>query len=572
MQQPQSWSALAKRLPRLVSAAPLLAALASCHSEPAIPEINYLCGNQPLPEEAPGAARCGANDPDLPPEPYGAGANWPPPDPTDPACILKATRVTPPDGQVLDEPTGDIDTLDTQRINDALVHCKNGVIKLAADGDKNAFLSGNLRVDSVILWIDKGVTLFMTRNPDLMQKTGNCGVIGINDSGACTEFITVRGISPGIIGEGTIDGQGGEPLVGRPYSWWNMSYALREIDGSIGNPTMINTVNTTTGFLLYKITLHNSAKFHVKLTSFPNEGPDGPNGPTCTSPGKGFIVWGVTVLTPSKWFNSRGEQLTPSWARNTDGIDPGANNIAYCGVIACSTISTGDDQIAIKGGHWVESLVIANMHFGTGHGMSIGSETYGIYTSPMPYSVVHRGVQNVKVKNLTIDADSRAVGHEAHGADFNGIRVKSDTSRGGLVKNISYEGVCLRDMVNAILVSTAYNPLFAGDYVPEFKELTFRDIRHVTCMALNPPVVTLEGFNETLPAGPITLDNVVIENLGPLGVTSQFASVVMGPRDSNFHPGGSTVSVDNQVTTGSQPRDCVFPVLPAPVEPAGWQH
>ena len=297
MQQPQSWSALAKRLPRLVSAAPLLAALASCHDEPPIPEISYLCGNQPLPEEAPGAARCGANDPDLPPEPYGAGANWPPPDPTDPACILKATRVTPPDGQVLDEPTGDVDTLDTQRINDALVHCKNGIIKLAADGDNNAFLAGNLRIDSATLWVDKGVTLFMTRNPDLMQKTGNCGVIGINDSGACTEFITVRGISPGIIGEGTIDGQGGEPLVGRPYSWWNMSYALREIDGSIGNPTMINTVNTTTGFLLYKITLHNSSKFHVKLTSFPNAGPDS----GCPTPGAGFIVWGVTVLTPLYW-------------------------------------------------------------------------------------------------------------------------------------------------------------------------------------------------------------------------------------------------------------------------------
>ena len=114
----------------------------------------------------------------------------------------------------------------------------------------------------------------MTRNPDLMQKTGNCGVLGINDSSACTEFITVRGISPGIIGEGTIDGQGGEPLVGRDYSWWEMSYALREIDGSIGQPNDDqHGQRTTTGFLLYKITLHNSSKFHVKLTSFPNGGP-----------------------------------------------------------------------------------------------------------------------------------------------------------------------------------------------------------------------------------------------------------------------------------------------------------
>ncbi len=197
---------------------------------------------------------------------------------------MKATRVTPGDRQVLDEPLGKVDTLDTQRINDALLHCKGGMVKLAADGPNNAFLSANLRVDSTILWVDKDVTLFMTRNPDLMQKTGNCGVLGINDSSACTEFITVRGISPGIIGDGTIDGQGGEPLVGRDYSWWEMSYALREIDGSIGQPTMINTVNTTTGFLLYKITLHNSSKFHVKLTSFPNAGPDS----GCPTPGAGL--------------------------------------------------------------------------------------------------------------------------------------------------------------------------------------------------------------------------------------------------------------------------------------------
>jgi polygalacturonase len=566
MKHSQTWPAAA----RLISTASLLAALGSCHDEPPIAEISYLCGNEPLPEEAPGAPRCGAGDPDLPPEPYGGGMAWPPPDPTDPMCIVKATRVTPGDRQVLDEPTGSVDTLDTKRINDALLHCKGGMVKLAADGANNAFLSANIRVDSTILWVDKDVTLFMTRNPDLMQKTGNCGVLGINDSSACAEFITVRGISPGIIGEGTIDGQGGEPLAGRDYSWWEMSYALREIDGSIGQPTMINTVNTTTGFLLYKITLHNSSKFHVKLTSFPNAGPDS----GCPMPGAGFIVWGVTVLTPSKWFNSLGRQLTPSWARNTDGIDPGANNIAYCGVIACSTVSTGDDQIAIKGGHWVEDLVIAHMHFGTGHGMSIGSETYGEYTSPG--GAYHRGVQKVKIKDLTIDADSRAVGHEAHGADFNGIRIKSDTSRGGLVSDITYDGVCMRDMVNAILVSTAYNPLFAGDYIPEFKAINFHNIRHVTCMALNQPVVTLEGFNATTPAGPITLDNVMIDNFSQQAVTAEFSNIVVGPGDVNFMPGGTGVTVTdmrpNLQNGSSTPRECLFPKLPAPQRPDGWKN
>ena len=148
-------------------------------------------------------------------------------------------------------------------------------------------------------------------------------------------------------------------------------------------------------------------------------------------------------------------------------------------------------------------------------------------------------MQKVLIKDLTIDADSRAVGHEAHAADFNGIRIKSDTSRGGLVDKITYDGVCMRDMVNAILVSTAYNPLFAGDYIPDFRELTFRNVRHVTCMALNQPVVTLEGFNATQPAGPITLDNVQIDNFSQQAVTAQFSNIVLGPGDVNFMPGGT---------------------------------
>ena len=75
-------------------------------------------------------------------------------------------------------------------------------------------------------------------------------------------------------------------------------------------------------------------------------------------------------------------------------MDPGTTDIAYCGIIACNAISTGDDQIAIKGGHWVSNLSIAHIAFGTGHGMSIGSETYGSYLSD---GVIHRGVSNIHV-------------------------------------------------------------------------------------------------------------------------------------------------------------------------------
>jgi polygalacturonase len=341
------------------------------------------------------------------------------------------------------------------------------------------------------------------------------------------------------------------------------------VNGSIGQPNMINLEKGTRGFILYRLTLHNSAKFHVKLTSSPIEGTGPGVCETMADRGKGYIVWGITLLTPSKWFNSAGYQLTPSWARNSDGVDPGTTDIAYCGVIACSTISTGDDQIAIKGGHWVENLTIAHMHFGTGHGMSIGSETYGGH---MADGVLHRGVQKVNIWDLTIDADSRLVGHEAHAADFNGIRIKSDESRGGVVDNITYTDVCLRDMVNGILVSTAYNPLFAGQSYPDFRRLGFKNIHGVTCMALNPSVITLEGFNATL-RPQISLDNVVFDNIYPkLSVAAEFADITLGPGDVNFMPDGLGVALYDNRSGTSTPKDCKFPKLPAPQAPPGWVH
>ena len=87
--------------------------------------------------------------------------------------------------------------------------------------------------------------------------------------------------------------------------------------------------------------------------------------------------------------------------------------------------------------------------------MSIGSETFGSYTSPD--GVLHRGIENMDVYDLTIDADSRPVGYDAQASDFNGIRVKSDESRGGLVNNITYTDVCMRDLPNPIIITPHYS-------------------------------------------------------------------------------------------------------------------
>ncbi|HZU84884.1 MAG TPA: glycosyl hydrolase family 28 protein [Polyangiaceae bacterium] len=484
-----------------------------------------VCGFAPAGPPAGAGAGCGAGDPKLPPEPTL---------PTDVCQTLVADKATPDESQ-----------LDTMRIQAALTACKGqGAVKLTSSGANNAFVAGHLSIDSTILWIDAGTTLYASRNPFYYQSVdGNCGLTGISDSNACAPLMTVTGTSPGIVGDGVIDGQGQEPLVGQDYSWWDLSNALRASNGSGPNPALIE-VKAATGFLLYRITLHNSPKFHVKISATPAAG-------DCSVPGSGFTVWGITLLTPSKLNNSRGFPLTPFYARNTDGVDPGAFAATSCGVIACNTISTGDDQIALKGAHSLSDIVIAHNHFGSGHGMSIGSETNG-------------GVSNIEVYDLTIDADTRYVGAPSSDtSDFNGLRVKSDESRGGPVSGVVFHDICVRDALNPIVVDSSYNPLFGGNLVPDFQDITIRDFHAVTCASLSPPIVDIQGFNAQYPIGSLRLDNVIVDGITPLDIAAQYANVTLGPGPVNFTPSGTSVSVTSDVVAGAGAAlPCAFPPLP----------
>src|SRR5207249_8476182 len=129
---------------------------------------------------------------------------------------------------------------------------------------------------------------------------------------------------------------------------------------------------------------------------------------------------------------------TPKKARNTDGIDPGTSTnvtITHC------FIRTGDDNVAIKAGtgNPTTHMTIAHNHFYSGHGMSVGSETNG-------------GASAIRVTDLSID-----------GAD-NGIRIKSNSSRGGLVHDIVYEDDCIRDTKNPIFMDSNYSFYGSASY------------------------------------------------------------------------------------------------------------
>ncbi|MES1157631.1 MAG: glycosyl hydrolase family 28 protein [Haliangium ochraceum] len=426
------------------------------------------------------AVSCANVDATLPPEPV-----------IPPACatLQAALEITP--GMPPSEAT-----LDTTRIQSALSSCAAGqAVKLTAGGANDAFVTGPLNIPSgVSLWIDAGTTLFGSRDPAVY--------------GQAAALIGVRGVGSGIYGEGTIDGQGGEPQLGGTQSWWDVN------GGGGSSPALIQVIGAT-NFTLYKIRLQNSPMFHVKLGA------------------AGFVVWGITIKTPSSPMNSVGTKLTPASAHNTDGVDPG--QVASNGFIVYNQISVGDDHIAIKGGGNVKNLVIAHNHFEAGHGMSIGSETNG-------------GVAHVAVCDLSIDGTNTGLS----GGSSNGIRIKSDASRGGPVTDIMYSDVCVRGLTNPIILTPKYSSA-TGAAIPAYSGITIQNFRSVSTSVI--PKVTILGYDASHMTG-LTLDNVVVDDLPATNVTASYANVTLGPGDVNFMPAGTSVDVTNAIAGSSSPNPC----------------
>jgi polygalacturonase len=404
--------------------------------------------------------------------------------------------------------------LDTERIQHAIDSCTAGkAVVLRARGHKNVFLAGPLTLHSgVTLVVEANTSLVASRDPRVYDLTpGSCGVVGEKGHG-CKSLITVDGAQDsGIMGEGSIDGRGGAKLLGQDVTWWDLAHEAKITDKQQSVPRLIS-VDHSNGFTLYKITLRNSPNFHVGVNNT-----------------EGFTAWGVKIMTPKT-------------ARNTDGIDPGSSRnvtIAYC------SIHTGDDDVAVKSSKSGPSsnISILHNHFYTGHGMSIGSGTNG-------------GVDHMLVDDLTID-----------GAD-NGIRIKSDRSRGGLVHDLLYRNVCIRDTKNPLVFTPLYTT-FTGDQLPIYRDITLEDV-HI----LTPGSYTFLGLNPEHKLG-LTLDSVFADDQEHSTWLAKDADIVVGSKRGNLEPKGENVTV--QKTSGSAPgtplacdsRFVLFPALPTAPEMAG---
>jgi polygalacturonase len=417
-----------------------------------------------------------------------------------PACVTLTAQLAAPGGVLSDAAEH---APDTARIQSAIDGCAKGkAVRLRADGPKNVFLSGPLELKAgVTLVVDDGAALFASRNPrDYDAAPGACGIAPARGVG-CKPLISANHApGSGIMGDGAIDGRDGARLLDQQVSWWQISKTAKVMDTTYSVPRLIS-VTQSDDFTLYRITLRNSFNYHVGVSQT-----------------NGFTAWGVKIKTPKT-------------ARNTDGIDPSSSTnvtIAYC------DIDTGDDNVAIKSGAQGPSahMTIAHNHFYAGHGMSIGSNTNG-------------GVSDIRVTDLSIE-----------GAD-NGIRIKSDRSRGGVVENVSYEGVCMRDITNPIVLTPMYTT-HTGALLPVYRNIMLKDVH-----SLSGGWLTLFGLDAEHKLD-VTLDNVIIDGLRPDHVAAKDANVRVA-HGSNVAPVGDGISLIKSGGEAGQALSCQnrFPAFPS---------
>ena len=526
-------------------------------------------------------------------------------------------------------------------------------------GPGNSFITGPLTLPSgVTLWIDAGVTLFATRDAVAYSPKvagpycANTAVSATKggSSGNCTALINGNNlVNVAVVGDGSIDSRAYAEIVAtnklyplmkvdltcsntyaayatgtqapdgtacddggtvvnskssvRNMTWWDLAYLGNLVEnGRTGAASQSNfrmmVFNYVKNLTLYRITLNNSANFHVVPAGI-----------------DGFTVWGVKLQTPSTaaYANPVGN-LNPLYTgalfgednvKNTDAFDPASaskptsvklttgstttsgDEISFDGylknvVFAYNYVSTGDDDIVLKGSNnpspagsglfgvdgdrgarsdrkW--GIMIAHNHIYWGHGISIGSET-------------NSGVTNVHVYDNSFDNSEE------------GLRIKSDYARGGEVSNIWYDNICIRNALNALLFTPYYStrpvPVNADTKEPAPLFPNFHDIHLSNVRILGTSGVKLQGLQAssggyTNPASPlvISLQDVVADDSGAINLISSDANITVQGVNLPIQPSSATrVVVDGTATQAVDPSkvvDCqwAFVDFPSPTSPAG---
>ncbi len=185
---------------------------------------------------------------------------------------------------------------------------------------------------------------------------------------------------------------------------------------------------------------------------------------------KNVLIEGVTIRSAPFWnlhptlctnVTIRGVTVV-AHGPNTDGCDPESSR----GVLIENCVfDTGDDCIALKSGRNadgrrlhtpVEDVVIRGCRMKAGHGgITIGSEITG-------------GARNIYAENCRLDSPDLE----------RGLRIKSNTARGGVIENVSVHDITIGNVQFApIEIDLRYEARESGPYMPVVRNI---DVERMT--------------------------------------------------------------------------------------------
>ncbi|WP_397471571.1 glycoside hydrolase family 28 protein [Rheinheimera sp.] len=227
---------------------------------------------------------------------------------------------------------------------------------------------------------------------------------------------------------------------------------------------------------------------------------------------KRVLIEGVTIRNSPFWLINpvlsddvivRGVNCV-SFGPNSDGCDPESCNRV---LIENCLFDTGDDCIALKSGRNndgrrlatpIQNVVIQDCVMRAGHGgVVLGSEISG-------------GARNIFARRCRMSSPDLQ----------RGIRIKTNSVRGGLIENIAIRDIDIGEVKDAIVINFFYEEGDAGSHLPQVKDL---HISHLTVQKAERAFL-LRGF-ERAPISGVSLHHVEFKQAASVGVLENVAQI-----------------------------------------------